>query len=428
MKKSTLIFLLFLFNSVFSQNTENSIGVIPGKIDVTPTGGASYTIPIEVPPGTNGLQPNISLVYNSQGGVGIVGKGWSISGLSSISRSGKSIFHNNKIEGLKFDDTDNFVYDGMVLIPVLGDNGQDGTQYITEIESYMKFKSSGRKGNGPANFIVETKDGSKIYYGTDNSRGNISSRQEGIFWNISKIIDEYGNYMIYVYDNNSSTTGDFLISEINYTGNISLGQTPYNKISFEYEDYTGFTAYYFDGVQYQNTKRLKNIKTYTEGQLVKTYDIIYSNNTSNTQFSISEIKEINYLGEELNSTKFSWDLSDHRHNISYNPSGISDLYYKFFNNGYVPECDESNMKINFGDIDGDGYKDIIVLGTNIYASNKSDYYNDNRSLGIYLFINEGDEEYTRKVGLWDNGSSIGFPQAEIKDILMGTSNNYSFDI
>ncbi|WP_278008782.1 SpvB/TcaC N-terminal domain-containing protein [Flavobacterium gyeonganense] len=40
---------------------------------VTLSGGASYTIPIAVPPGINGVVPQISLSYNSQSGVGSAG-------------------------------------------------------------------------------------------------------------------------------------------------------------------------------------------------------------------------------------------------------------------------------------------------------------------------------------------------------------------
>ncbi|HBN05417.1 MAG TPA: hypothetical protein DD434_06470, partial [Bacteroidales bacterium] len=181
-----------------------------------------------------------------------------------------------------------------------------------------------------------------------------------------------------------------------------------------------FVPYYFEGVQYRKTKRLKRIKTSVENdQLVKTYEILYGTNTSNTLFSVSEIKEINYLGEELNSTKFNWDLSNTNEVVNLEGRVINNLYYTFFNNGYIPDCDSSNMKIHFGDIDGDGDKDIIVLGTNSYASNKDDYYNVNRTLSIYVFKHEDDGTFTRFVAAnQDNGNIFGFSQGDIKGIMI----------
>ena len=129
-----------------------------------------------------------------------MGKGWNISGLSAISRGGKTFYHDNKNEKIKFDDTDHFISDGMTLIPVNGNNGAEGTEYRTEIESYVRFYSRGRIGNSPERFEAQMKDGSIVEYGSSpNSRFNAASRTEPLSWNISKITDEFGNYMTFTF-------------------------------------------------------------------------------------------------------------------------------------------------------------------------------------------------------------------------------------
>lgn len=47
---------------------------VSGSFDIGPIGNATYNIPIDLPPGTAGLQPNISIVYNSFSGDGIMEK------------------------------------------------------------------------------------------------------------------------------------------------------------------------------------------------------------------------------------------------------------------------------------------------------------------------------------------------------------------
>ena len=60
--------------------------ITPGKFDVTASGAATYSIPIVIPPGTAGMVPQLSLQYLSQSGDGILGLGWMMTGLPTISR------------------------------------------------------------------------------------------------------------------------------------------------------------------------------------------------------------------------------------------------------------------------------------------------------------------------------------------------------
>ncbi|MDP2059977.1 MAG: hypothetical protein Q8J97_09565, partial [Flavobacteriaceae bacterium] len=45
----------------------NGISETVGELSVSLTGGAGYNIPVAVPQGINGIEPSISLSYNSQG-------------------------------------------------------------------------------------------------------------------------------------------------------------------------------------------------------------------------------------------------------------------------------------------------------------------------------------------------------------------------
>ncbi|MCG8578758.1 MAG: hypothetical protein MI866_02510, partial [Bacteroidales bacterium] len=67
----------------FKPDRGKIVGEIPISGSITPSGAQSYTIPISVEPGANGVQPNVSIVYNSQGADGVLGKGWSIGGISA---------------------------------------------------------------------------------------------------------------------------------------------------------------------------------------------------------------------------------------------------------------------------------------------------------------------------------------------------------
>ena len=64
---------------------------VTSPVNVQPsgnTGAAGTGIPIVVPPGRNGIAPNLALTYSSSGGNGPLGAGWSLD-VGSIQRNTK---------------------------------------------------------------------------------------------------------------------------------------------------------------------------------------------------------------------------------------------------------------------------------------------------------------------------------------------------
>jgi len=81
-------------------------GATLGQFDVTPFGDAQYTIPIAAHPGTAGMAPSLALAYNSQGGNGLLGVGWSLSGLSAVTRCPKTLIQDSAKSGINYDAND----------------------------------------------------------------------------------------------------------------------------------------------------------------------------------------------------------------------------------------------------------------------------------------------------------------------------------
>ncbi|MDR1792613.1 MAG: hypothetical protein LBR36_04125 [Bacteroidales bacterium] len=200
-----MIVFLFVFFAKFSVLfSQNQVGSLPGSIDVSPTGSATYSIPIEVVPGTQGIQPNLSIVYNSQSGNGALGLKWDISGLSAITRSGQNKYHDNNITAIQFNDNlDRFSLDGNRLIKTSnnGAYGSANSEYMTEIQTFTKTTIKLTADNKKY-FEVEHDNGTIAEYGkTATSR--LFSNNSAV-WMLNKITDVYGNYMTYIYETDNN--------------------------------------------------------------------------------------------------------------------------------------------------------------------------------------------------------------------------------
>jgi hypothetical protein len=217
------------------------VGSIPGQFAVSPTGAATYTIPIECPAGINGIQPNISLVYNSQSGNGIAGWGWGLSGLSSISVGAKTIFSEQGVSGVDLSQKRSYYLDGNLLVLSSGVYGEIGAVYLTENNTYTKIHQVASPNNDVPVFTLTTKDGSIREYARIVKP---PYSQHALHWLLSKVSDSNGNSINYHYLINSQGT-QTVLEKIEYTANGSIN--PALKILFSYEEKQKKNKLHIDG-------------------------------------------------------------------------------------------------------------------------------------------------------------------------------------
>jgi RHS repeat-associated protein len=197
----------------------STLGTTAGALQITDSGAATYSIPIAVPPGVNGMQPDIALAYSSQGGDGFLGVGWSMTGYSAITRCPKTYAQDGVREGIKYDGpaTDAYCLDGQRLIPVsVNKNPITGTvEYRTEIDSYSKIESFPADQNqfaGIGSWKVWAKSGRVFDFGSNykilsRGLGQASVRANSIkVWPIDRVTDRFGNYITYEYQSTNADT------------------------------------------------------------------------------------------------------------------------------------------------------------------------------------------------------------------------------
>lgn len=126
----------FITNTVLAQSN-SFVGSLGDEVSVSPLGMATYSIPIEVVPGTKGVQPNLAVVYNSSSGRGYLGSNWQLSGLSFITRVQRTQYPDGSIGTVNLDGNDRYALDGAKLMKLSGgDYATTNAKYGTEIENY----------------------------------------------------------------------------------------------------------------------------------------------------------------------------------------------------------------------------------------------------------------------------------------------------
>lgn len=430
-----------------------------GQFAVSDTGAASYSVPIAVPPGIANLEPRLTLTYNSQGGNGIVGVGWNLSGLSAISRCPRTKSQDGAFGRVGNDLNDRYCLDGQRLMLTAGSHGANASEYRTEIESFSQIKAYGAAGTapdgGPAYFIVKTKSGLTMWYGNwdgNASDAGLAAQGRSVIrvWALKKVQDTKGNYMKVTYTNDNAN-GQIYPARIDYTANDTVGATVAapNTVYFDYEARPDIVPMYQADSLIKSTVRLTKIRTVTDAGDTATAQTSFAYDTSPAT-SRSRLTTVTQCGTKSGSTcvkplNITWqgdvagfDATNGTLNWNFgNPVAyqlvvgdfngdgrtdfieLSDTRYFVFlangNGGFTSTAYTFPFGWNFGapvthqsivgDFNGDGKTDFMEIGGNNY----------------YLMLANGDgtfaapqSSYTFPIGLnFDSINGNGDPQFSI---------------
>lgn len=307
---SVLITLFIAISPASAQN--RATGTIAGTFDVSPMGSANYSIPLRIAPGTGGTEPKLLLTYDSQASGGPVGAGWSITGLSTITRGPRSIYFDGRMTGVELTDEDALYLDGQRLLPV----SQTGSGDTRRIEYRKRLDDTTRITQVGANlesssFTAETKGGLRLIFdGTNDSRIRLSDGTT-LLLAVSRIVDTVGNFIQFRYGQNGS--GDYNIISIQYTGNDRRKEKPYASVNFEYESIARSWDSYIAGRLIKRSSRLKAIVSAispkrggTPTATAARYTFEYEDRDTANRFVLTAVHQFGEDNAELEPTHFSY--------------------------------------------------------------------------------------------------------------------------
>ncbi len=358
------------------------VGTLGGTVDISAMGGLLYSIPLELPSGINGMQPSLSITYNSQAGNGLMGWGWNLDGLSSITRTGKTLYHDGMMTTANISWNDRFLLDGQRLIVVAG--YRDSIEYrieqdcMSKIMAYITHKQVGLPflfGNETVDvldhFVVWKADGLILEYGVteDSWIEPQNGGNDALCWLLSKVSDRNGNSIVYHYHEDQDN-GNYYIQSIEYTVNDTQETSAQFIVSFGFRNRSDYEQYYLGGNFIRFIQLLESIQvTQKNGsKLLCKYDFYYNYFNSGHHYNRLRTIEMtsyddNGNPEQFNATTINWNG---KIPISFVQTPIAN-----------PEIFDSFPFT--GDFNGDGYTDVAMV-----PYKNDTYYPGTVDIEVYL--------------------------------------------
>ncbi len=332
------------------------VGSDAGSFSVGGAGQASWSMPIEVPSGVNGVSPKLQLSISSLGGNGLLGVGGGLSGVSAISRCSRPVSDSQNAPHFQqvpeFIASDAYCIDGQRLVLVSGTQGADGSIYRTEIESFQRFKAVGSEGNsGPLYFELTNRSGATMIFGQDQNRNTIERDVKTNVinaWKIDRLQDRDGNRLDYSYEKKSGLGSQ--LTNIAYGANTNSGVSHSLFVDILFEERPDKTSTWTGGQYFTQDKRINEIVTRVADTVARRISINYEQGEVSGVSRIASVQQCAGNGDCYRPTTFTYQAEQ---NFSWQSNTALSLPDDLQNSDGFPRG-------QLVDIDNDGMVDWVT--------------------------------------------------------------------
>lgn len=366
------------------------------------TGTGNFTVPIAVPPGRNGFQPQLNLVYSTGNGNGLFGLGWGLS-IPGVTRKTSKGIPRYRDYDKELKERDTFILSGAEDLVPLQDpepEAKTATRYRPRTEGLFAKIIHHHDLQAKENFWeVCSKDGLVSYYGTnhddkpaypgsflvENDSAAITKLDDPLrvfAWKLTLTKDPFGNRIEYLYDERDKSPPQGkdghlwdqpLLKHIQYVDYKNGTTTKFLvTVTFEYEDnredpFSDYRA----GFEIRTTKRCKAILVETHADRdykVRRYEFTYSKDSLN---KVSLLRAIDVVGfddaraesRELPPLEFGYS--------DFNPKDQKRRDFYPVQGADLPATSLANSSIELVDLFGNGLPDVLEMnGTTRYWRNR----------------------------------------------------------
>jgi|CXWK01.1.fsa_nt_gi RHS repeat-associated protein len=315
------------------------------------SGTFDFELPLDIPPGRNGLQPNLALRYSSRGDSegSIVGYGWSLTipYIQRVNRRGINSMYNDS-------------YFTSSISGELATSTTDTTLHFPKVENgeFVTYKFVNNT------WTAKDKRGNTYIYGlNDNYRQTDPADNTRVFkWMLSEVRDVNDNVIRYEYYQDGS--GQIYPDKIYYTGHDS--QDGIFEVDFNLTSNLDYATSSVSGFVTETKYRVNEIIAKVNGQWVKKYILSYVTPAIRIRSLLHSVTE---TGRDESGTEISFQPYVFEYQDSDIPGWVEDV------SGWVlpePIIEYGNGVKSAGsffiELNGDGLPDIIRSRTSTTQS------------------------------------------------------------